>query len=309
MWERFSYYGMRALLMLFLAASLSDGGMGIDVATAGAIYGLYTASVYLFCLPGGWIADRIMGQQNAVWYGGMLIAAGHFSMATGWTSAFFLGLVLIVLGTGLLKPNISAIVGELYPGDTGARRDAGFSIYYMGINIGAFLGPIICGYLGENVDWHYGFGAAGVGMVLGLIQYRVTQYHLGDAGKYPTPFSDDSVIDAAKRRQATTWAWAGTGLVILAVAAVFSGLLSLNPVAVAHHGTNVIVLAAAAYFVFLFVRGGLTQIEKQRVGVIVVLFVGAAMFWSGFEQAGSSLNLFAERHTDRVIFGWEMPTS
>ena len=170
MWERFSYYGMRGLLVLFLTNAIATGGFGMNDQTAAAIYGLYTASVYLLALPGGWIADRLIGQRKAVLYGGILIAAGHFSMALGFVASFYAGLVLIVLGTGLLKPNVSAIVGDLYQGKD-ANRDGGFSIFYMGINLGAFFGPLVCGFLGENIDWHYGFGAAGVGMVFGLIQY------------------------------------------------------------------------------------------------------------------------------------------
>lgn len=309
MWERFSYYGMRAILVLFMAAALENGGMGLTDATAGAIYGLYTAGVYLLALPGGWIADRLLGQQKAVWYGGIIIAAGHFSMAVPTTATFFFGLVLIVIGTGLLKPNISAIVGELYPGDTGARRDAGFSLFYMGINVGAALGPIICGLLGENVNWHYGFGAAGVGMVLGLIQYRLSGRYLGNAGLHPTPFSDDPVVDAQRKRNAWMGMWIAAAVVAMLVVSVIIGAIEINPVRFAANTGIFIVLLAAAYFVWLFARGNLTSLEKQRVGVIVVLFIGAAMFWSGFEQAGSSLNLFAERYTDRTFFGWTMPAS
>ncbi|MCA1799454.1 MAG: M2 family metallopeptidase [Xanthomonadaceae bacterium] len=309
MWERFSYYGMRAILILFLAGAVEGGGLGIDIPTAGAIYGLYTASVYLLALPGGWIADRLLGQQQTVFYGGIVIAAGHFTMALPYTETIFIGLTLIAVGTGLLKPNISAIVGDLYPNDTGARRDAGFSIFYMGINLGAFLGPLVCGWLGEGYNWHWGFGAAGVGMVLGLIQYKITQHHLGDAGKFPTPFSDDPRVDGEKRRRATLIAWAGTAALVLLVAGGLTGVLSFNPVAIAANAGISIVVLAGLYFAWLFMRGGLTHIEKQRIGVIVVLFIGAAMFWSGFEQAGSSLNLFAERHTDRMMFGWEMPAS
>ena len=172
MWERFSYYGMRALLILFLVASVQNGGFGLTDKKAAAIYGLYTAGVYLMALPGGWIADRIFGQRRAVFIGGCVIAAGHFSMAVPTVPSFYLGLCLIVIGTGLLKPNVSAMVGDLYP-EGGARRDSGFSFFYMGINSGAFIGPFICGFLGERVNWHFGFGAAGVGMVLGLIQYRL----------------------------------------------------------------------------------------------------------------------------------------
>src|SRR5262245_49709643 len=164
-WERFSYYGMRALLILFMTAPALSGGLGLDTPTAAAIYGFYTSAVYFMGIPGGWIADRLLGQRNAVLYGGILIAMGHYSLALQIKPAFYAGLVLIVLGTGLLKPNISSIVGQLYaPGDK--RRDAGFSIFYMGINMGAFFSPLVCGYLGQRVGWHWGFGAAGVGMTL-----------------------------------------------------------------------------------------------------------------------------------------------
>ena len=181
MWERFSYYGMRALLILFMTKTVAQGGLAFPASKAGSIYGLYTASVFLASLPGGWIADRITGQRRAVLWGGIVIALGHFSMAVPQLSTFYGGLFLIVLGTGLLKPNISTMVGALYtPGDH--RRDGGFSIFYMGINIGAFAAPLVCGYLGENINWHYGFGAAGVGMTLGLIQYVLGGRFLGTAG-------------------------------------------------------------------------------------------------------------------------------
>src|SRR5262245_35056782 len=182
MWERFSYYGMRALLVLFMTNAATSGGMGLDDVTATAIYGLYTAAVYLVALPGGWIADRLLGLRRSVFWGGCVIAAGHFTLAIPSTSTFYLGLVIIVIGTGLLKPNVSAIVGDLYP-EGGARRDAGFSIYYMGINLGALLGPLICGYLGEGINWHLGFSAAGVGMVLGVIQYVAGGKHLAGVGQ------------------------------------------------------------------------------------------------------------------------------
>ena len=185
MWERFSYYGLRAILILFMVAPVAEGGLGFEVSRAAAIVGIYTAAVYLMALPGGWVADRIMGQRKAVLLGGIVIASGHFSMAIPRLETFYLGQLLIVLGTGLLKPNISAMVGDLYPIEASARRDAGFSIFYMGINLGAFLAPLIVGGLGEKVNWHIGFGAAGVGMVLGLIQYVLGGKHLGEAGLHP----------------------------------------------------------------------------------------------------------------------------
>src|SRR5438093_5282513 len=189
MWERFSYYGMRALLILFMTAPSAAGGLGFDTAVAGAIYGLYTSSVYMACLPGGWIADRLLGARRAVLYGGILIASGHFSMAVPSLATFYLGLTLIVIGTGLLKGNVAVVVGQLYSKDD-HRRDAGFSIFYMGINLGAFIAPLVCGYLGQRVSWHVGFGAAGIGMTLGLVQYVLGARNLGDAGLRPAQAVD-----------------------------------------------------------------------------------------------------------------------
>src|SRR3954466_13147824 len=201
MWERFSFYGIRPLLVLFMTAALAQGGFGFDRATASSIVGIYASSVYLSSLPGGWIADRWLGLQRSVWTGGLFIALGHLSIGLSAffaRSAFFVGLVLIVIGTGLLKPNVSAIVGDLYP-EGGARRDAGFSIYYMGINLGALLGPLVCGYFGENVNWHLGFSAAGVGMVLSVIQYSFGVRHLGTAGE----LSNEQTPEKRKRAART----------------------------------------------------------------------------------------------------------
>jgi len=305
MWERFSYYGMRGLLVLFLTNAVATGGFGLDDQTAAAIYGLYTAGVYLFALPGGWVADRLLGQRKAVLYGGMLIAAGHFSMAVASTATFYGGLLLIVLGTGLLKPNVSAVVGGLYP-EKGARRDAGFSIFYMGINLGAFSGPLVCGYLGENVDWHLGFGAAGVGMVLGLVQYVLGRAYLGGAGEL-----DPERLAAVPR----AWRQFGMGLgIVLGLLAIVAALQATGAIRLslpqAAQGTGVVIVTIAiVYFAVVLLFGGLAPDEKKRVGAVFVFFIASALFWAGFEQAGSSLNLFAERLTRRVFFGWEMPAS
>jgi POT family proton-dependent oligopeptide transporter len=305
MWERFSYYGIRPLLVLFMTAALTQGGFGFDRTTASSIVGIYAACVYLASLPGGWIADRLLGLRRAIWYGGILIALGHLSIALSIVfahSAFFIGLVLIVMGTGLLKPNISAIVGELYP-EGGSRRDAGFSIFYMGINIGALVAPLITGYLGERVGWHLGFGAAGVGMVIGLITYRLrADKTLGDVGMVP------GSTDPAEHRRVKLTALIAVAVIALLVVLTMAGIIHLNPVSVAQKMTIVIVGSALAYFIYLFVGGGLTAEEKKRVVVIILLFFFAAIFWSAFEQAPTSLNLFARDYTDRVVFGWEMPT-
>ncbi len=309
MWERFSFYGLRPLLVLFMSAALAQGGFGFSREHASAIVGIYAASVYLSSLPGGWVADRLLGLRRAIWYGGCLITAGHLSIALSavvgrW--AFFLGLVLIVLGTGLLKPNISAIVGDLYP-EGGARRDAGFSLFYMGINIGALLAPLITGYLGEKVGWHYGFGAAGLGMIFGLIQYRLSAHWLGPLGLEITRHPDPAVQARQERR---VKGWMGAFLAVLALLLVLgmTGVLQINAVAVAHSTGYVIAGMALIYFVYLFTLAGLTLQEKKRVVAIFVLFVFATIFWSAFEQAPTSLNLFARDFTDRTVFGWEMPT-
>jgi len=307
MWERFSYYGMRGLLVLFMTDAVR-GGLGYNDQTATAIYGLYTAAVYLAALPGGWIADRLMGAQRTVWYGGIVIACGHFVLAIPHEKSFYLGMVLVVLGTGLLKPNISAIVGDLYP-EGGARRDAGFSIFYMGINVGAFLGPLVCGFLGEQINWHYGFGAAGIGMVLGLIQYRLTRHHLGEAGLSPVAHEKGATITPEADRQHWRALWTGIAFIGVIVGLGLGGAVEFDAVTLAQWSTGIILGIAVLYFVYLFVFAGLDEQERRRTFVILVLFLGAALFWSGFEQAGSSLNLFAERYTDRIIGGFEIPAT
>lgn len=300
MWERFSFYGMRGLLILFMVDQVN--GMSMEQPTAAAIYGLYTGFVYLLALPGGWIADRVIGAKNAVFFGGILIAAGHFSMAIPSDTLFFVGLVLIILGTGLLKPNVSTIVGELYP-EGGAQRDAGFSIFYMGINLGAFAGPIICGWLGEKVGWHWGFSAAGIGMVAGLIQYK-----LGD--KYLSSVGSISTEKAKGGAKALSYGLGGVvGLTVLMVFLQKAGTLHLTLQGVAESTTYIIVGLAVAYFAYQMIFGGFTSHEKKRLVVIFILFLAAAAFWAGFEQAGSSMNIFADQSVDRVFFGREMPTS
>jgi proton-dependent oligopeptide transporter, POT family len=252
MWERFSYYGMRALLILFMTSSVAEGGLGFPTDRAASIYGWYTFGVYAAGIGGGWIADRFLGQFRSVFLGGVIIAAGHFSLALGTLPTFYLGLCLIVAGTGLLKPNISTMVGSLYDADD-ARRDAGFSIFYMGINLGAFIAPLVVGTLGQEVDWHLGFGAAGVGMVAGLIQYVMGKPRLQPA------------LDRLKAQPAVP------GSVTLA--------------------------------------GGFTAQEWKRILAIGVLFLFSSLFWGAFEQAGSSLNLFADRNTQLEAFGRGFPST
>jgi POT family proton-dependent oligopeptide transporter len=306
MWERFSYYGMRAILVLFMTDMVASGGMGLDDVTATAIYGLYTAAVYVVALPGGWIADRLLGLRRSVFWGGVVIAAGHFTLAVPSTQTFYLGLILIVIGTGLLKPNISAIVGDLYP-EGGARRDAGFSIYYMGINTGGFFGPLVCGFLGETIDWHLGFSAAGVGMVLGLVQYSFGGKYLGTAGELKEARSPHERARARRGLIRGVEALVGVLLVLTALQSI--GAIHMTLVGFVDSTGFFIVGLAAIFLTYVAFFGGLSMAERKRVGVIAVCFLAAACFWSGFEQAGSSMNLFAERLTDRLIGRWEMPAS
>ena len=307
MWERFSYYGMRALLLLYMTAPLSAGGLGFDVAQGGAIYGLYTSMVYLATLPGGWIADRLIGPRRAVLYGGIIIAAGHFSMAVPSLATFYLGLFLIVIGTGLLKGNVSVIVGKLY-GAADIRRDAGFSIFYMGINLGAFLAPLVCGYLGQQVSWHLGFAAAGVGMLIGVIQYVMGGANLGDAGISPAP-APTPAIAAQWKRQVQISVGASAAIVVLAVLASYAGLIQVSATQVADAAGVFLLLVVVGFFGWLFFSGGWTPGEKKRLYVIGVLFFAASLFWSVFEQAGSTLNLFAERSTRNEVLGMAYPSS
>jgi POT family proton-dependent oligopeptide transporter len=303
MWERFSYYGMRALLVLFMTDQIMNGGMGLDDKSATAIYGIYTALVYVVALPGGWMADRLLGAQKAVFYGGIVIMSGHFVLAIPSTQAFFLGLILVVAGTGLLKPNVSAVVGELYAvGDP--RRDAGFSIFYMGINTGAFLGPLVCGWLAQSsgLGWHWGFAAAGVGMLLGVIQFRLTAHHLGTAGLHPSQ-TGDAAIDSKRRKRGWTMAIIGIAAMVALVIVGLTGGLDLDPVQVSEQSTIVIVGMAIAFFAYVLLFGHLTSEEKKRTVALIVLLMGCAMFWSGFEQSGSSLNFFADRYT-QLDFSW-----
>jgi POT family proton-dependent oligopeptide transporter len=305
-WERFSYYGMRAILVLFMTAAAAEGGLGFSVERAGAIYGLYTACVYLLALPGGWLADQLLGQRRSVFIGGLFIALGNFLLYVPSMPTFFLGLLSIIIGVGLLKPNVSTMVGELYPGQSpeeGARRDAGFSIFYMGINLGAFIAPLICGYLGERINFRLGFLVAGIGMILGLIQYQLGGRNLGQAGLHPNATGGPE----ARRRTLLILLGGIVGAVVLGFLLISVFKLTVEQIAAS---TGVVIVGLALlYLVMQLVSKDLDRTEKKRMGVIFVLFIFSAIFWSGFEQAGSSLTLFAEQLTRLNVFGWEMPAS
>jgi POT family proton-dependent oligopeptide transporter len=310
MWERFSFYGLRPLLVLFMSAALAERGFGFDRTQASAIVGIYAASVYLSSLPGGWIADRLLGLRRAILYGALLIAAGHISIGLSAFAngkvPFFIGLILIVFGTGLLKPNISAIVGELYP-EGGSRRDAGFSIFYMGINLGSFAGQLVTGFLGETIGWHWGFGAAGVGMFVGVLVFATrAKATLGEIGAYPS-LDANPVIRRKQEFRARALITVGVAIIALVVILAATGVITLDAQVMGHYLTYVLVSLAVVYFSYLFIAGGLNTNEKKRLLVIGVLFVFAAVFWSAFEQAPTSLNLFAKDFTNRQLGGFEVP--
>lgn len=297
LWERFSYYGMRALLVLFMVSQVENGGMGLDDTTATAIYGLYTAAIYLAALPGGWIGDVWLGAKRTVWYGGLVIMLGHFTLAIPADWSFYPGLVLVVLGTGLLKPNVSAMVGHLYAPSHHAQRDSGFVLFYMGINIGAALGPLVCSALGESdYGWHAGFAAAGIGMMMGLLWYRFGITRL------------DAVPMPSVRPSRQSYVALGVGVLLVLSVLWWLGNVAPPATLLVRHAGWVLLAIFVIYLLRLLLLSGLDSDGRKRVLAIAVLCLAGAVFWSGFEQAGSSFSLFAERYTQRVVFDWEIPT-
>ncbi|WP_055588913.1 peptide MFS transporter [Streptacidiphilus griseoplanus] len=303
LWERFSFYGMRALLVLYLVAPTAKGGLGFNLATATAIYSVYNAMVYLLALPGGWAADRLWGARRTVAIAGAVIMVGHFLLAVPATVSFFVGLVLIAAGSGLLKSNISTMVGHLYEGPDDRRRDGGFTIFYMGINIGAFVAPLTIGTVGEQVNWHLGFALAGVGMALGLLQYLLGSRHLSRrSDAVPAP------LTAPERRSLLRKAgfWSLLAVVFYGVVVV-SGHFTINwamwPLIVAG-------LAFPAYYLLRIKRDrDLDADEQSRMTGYVWFFVAAAIFWMIYDQSGSTLNIFAEQNTSSTLFGLGFPAS
>jgi proton-dependent oligopeptide transporter, POT family len=297
MWERFSYYGMRSILILYAVAAVDAGGFGLDDHVASAVYGLYIAATYVFALFGGWVADRLLGAQRAVLAGGTLILIGNALLVFGRMPVFFLGLAIIVLGVGLLKPNISVMVGALYP-EGGARRDAGFSIFYVGISVGALLGSLLVPLCAARLGWRYGFVLPVVGMLFGLTQFLITRKWLGPRGR-------------AVPKNPGWRGWLPVAVFVLCVVVIaafaLSGRLVIEPVGLARGASWLIALFAAAYFVYLIAFAGLAPAERRRVFAMAALFAAYATFYAGFEQGGASLNLFAERYTERHLFGWELP--
>ncbi|WP_372343864.1 peptide MFS transporter [Streptomyces sp. KL116D] len=303
MWERFSFYGMRALLVLYLSAAVVDGGLGLNVATATAIYSVYNALVYLLALPGGWLGDRVWGPRKTTAVGAAIIMVGHFTLALPWSGTFYLGLGFIAAGSGLLKANISTMVGHLYPDKNDPRRDGGFSIFYIAINVGAFFAPLAIGTVGQKVDWHLGFAMAGVGMAIGLMFFLFGFRHLSpESSVTPSPMS--GAEKAALWKKAAFWA---------ALAVVFYGIVLVGSWFTVNWvlwPLTVLGLVLPVWYLVKMKRDrDLSDTEQSRVSAYIWFFVVAAMFWGIFDQSGSTLNLFANDNTANTLFGFDFPSS
>ncbi|MBH0065804.1 peptide MFS transporter [Psychrobacter sp. SZ93C1] len=310
MWERFSYYSIRPLLVLFMVATVGSGGFGFDEVTASAIYGIFAGSLYLAAVPGGWLADNWLGQERALWWGSIIIALGHLCIALSamfGMTLFFVGLICIVLGSGLFKTCISVMVGALYPkGDS--RRDGGFTLFYMGINIGALLAALIVGVFKEKGMWHVGFGVGGLGMLVSLLIYRfVAQKNLT---RYARAKGITAEWEKSNDQYKNVGRWVG-GFVALLVAVVLlvsTGMISFNPEMVAEYMTYIIAAVVILYFAIMFISPKLDKTDKLRLLICFILIIGSTLFWSSFEQQPTSFNLFADRYTDLNVLGFEVPS-
>ena len=315
MWERFSYYGMRAILTIFLTAELVTGGFGMDRAQSLEIYGIFTGLVYLTPIIGGWFADKVWGARKSILIGGIVMAVGQFMLAASASDmfisdletrklAFYIGLGVLILGNGYFKPNISSIVGNLYDNND-PRKDGGFTIFYMGINIGAFLSPFIAGTLGEKVGWPYGYLAAAIGMLIGVVWFHFERKHIGNLG-LPPGAAEKGRTNLNGRDWAEVALYSVVNvLVVIGVMFFWRGSSDLV------HSIIIWSLAiggGGAIFFTIF-KGTNGPTEWTRVFVILILAFFNIVFWAGFEQAGGTFNLFAQENTDRMVGGFEIPTT
>ncbi|MDN3266018.1 oligopeptide:H+ symporter [Streptomyces sp. MA15] len=300
MWERFSYYGMRALLPLYLVA---PGGLGLSAGTATAIYSVYLSLVYLLAMPGGWFGDRVWGPRRTVAVAGGIIMLGHLTLALPYSGTFYGGLGLVAIGSGLLKANISTMVGQLYQGPDDPRRDGGFTVFYMGINLGAFAAPLIIGTVGESVNWHLGFALAALGMGLGVTQFLLGSRHLdAQSSVVPKPLSAEE--KASTLRKSALWA----GIAVVAYAIVgFSGHYTLNWILVPLTLLGVII--PVTVLVRIKRDKDLDRTEQSKMSAYIWFFVAAAIFWMIYDQGGSTLSIFADSSAENSVLGWDFPVS
>ncbi|MDR7330625.1 peptide MFS transporter [Corynebacterium guangdongense] len=301
LWERFSYLGFQAILALYFSAAVVEGGLGYEQSTAASIVAAYGALVYLLSIVGAWIADRMVGTHRAVLWGAVIIAAGHIFMGVPGEAMTWIGLGLIIVGTGLLKPNVSTKVGELYaPGDQ--RRDAGFSIYYAGINIGAFLGPLVAGWLGQNYNWHLGFGAAAVGMILGVIQYVMGARHLGGASR-------DATIRGRFTWDATMWRTLALVAAVVVAGVVFATSGDDVLGVVINLVSAVAAIVPVVFLVWMYRSTKVTPQERRNILPYAFLLVALVMYNLTYFQTGNTLNFVALEKTDNTIGGFEYPST
>ncbi|MCP2275114.1 proton-dependent oligopeptide transporter, POT family [Nocardia amikacinitolerans] len=299
LWERFSFYGMVTILGYYLYYSVTDGGLGLEQSTGVGIVGAYGGLVYLSTVLGGWIADRLLGMERTVFYGGVVVMAGHIALAVlPGLAGVGVGLVLVALGSGALKANASSLLGTLYPKDD-ARIDGGFTLFYLGINIGAFTGPLLTGLLQTHLGFHYGFGAAAIGMALGLTQYVVFRRNLGNAGReVPNPLPRSAI-------------WPAVGVVlgaaVVVVVAFATGLVTLESLPEAT--TVVIAVASLGYFAVMLTSAKVAPVERSRVRAFIPLFLANAVFWSLFQQIFTVLAVYSDERMNWSIFGWTAPSS
>ncbi|MBF6091278.1 peptide MFS transporter [Nocardia cyriacigeorgica] len=299
MWERFSFYGMLTILGYYLYYSATEGGLGMDQDTAVGIVGAYGGLVYLSTVLGGWVADRLLGMERTVFYGGVVVMAGHIALAIlPGLAGVGVGLVLVALGSGALKANASSLLGTLYPhGDP--RTDGGFTLFYLGINLGAFVGPLLTGLLQREWGFHAGFGAAAIGMGLGLTQYVVFRRNLGTAGRtVPDPLPSSAI--------GKVLGVVAAAAVIVAVA-VFAGWVTLDNLS--DVTTGVIAVASIVYFVVMLIDRKVSAVERSRVRAFIPLFIANAVFWSLFQQIFTVLAVYSDERMDWNIFGWTAPSS
>ena len=313
MWERFSYYGMRSLLVLYLTATVVNGGFGLDRQAALEIYAIFTGLVYLTPILGGWVSDNLLGQRKTVYIGGLVMAIGQFVLAIGafmhgWDSEFrafvsHFGLGVLILGNGFFKPNISTMVGEFYD-DNDPMKDSAFNIFYLGINLGAILGTFIAGGLGENVDWGWGFLTAGIGMVISVFWLNARERSLEHFGLPPNTPEDQNKLDSKDWRDIFIWV---VGLVvgIVVLMNIWDHLSESVTTIITYVGFTAIILGLG----WVIAKGTKGAEEWSRMAVIIVLAIFNVVFWAGFEQAGGTFSLFAKDNTDRMMFGWEMPAT
>ena len=299
LWERFSFYGMLTILAYYLYYSLTDGGLELPKATATGIVGAYGGLVYLSTVLGGWIADRVLGMERTVLYGGVVVMFGHIALAVlpGLTGVA-VGLVLVALGSGALKANASSLLGTLYEKDD-PRCDGGFTLFYLGINLGAFIGPLITGLLQTRIGFHWGFGAAAVGMALGLAQYVFFRRNLGDHGR--------TVPNPLPRSAVKWWVVVAVAVVAVVVIAFATGLVKLANLS--QVTTGVIIVASIAYFIVMLTSSKVEPVERTRVRAFIPLFIANAVFWSLFQQIFTVLAVYSDERMNWSIFGWTAPSS